>query len=307
MNLSRPSSQFADVTVGISISQPPNEDLAARGLDALHLDHVFVEIARHLLALGASVAYGGHPGIPGFSKVLFDLVRNYDIEERLPENRITNWLAWPIHESMDVNVLGDLANVGTLEYVGLPTDLTDDPTVREMLATKSWNADTPERRRIWARCLTAMRREMSGKTQARVILGGQGGSTDPSAVRFKGKYPGIFEEAALAISEVPTFVLGGFGGAAKDLVDVLNGVGLPRSLSSDFHATSDSVYREMLETLSLAPDEPVDYPALAEKFQRAGISGLKNGLSHEENRRLFESDDIDEMIGLVVKGLIKCL
>jgi len=51
------------------------------------------------------------------------------------------------------------------------------------------------------------------------------------------------------------------------------------------------------------PDAPIDYDALCAQFAQAVISGLRNGLDEKENRILFETDDVDEMIALVLKGL----
>jgi hypothetical protein len=59
----------------------------------------------------------------------------------------------------------------------------------------------------------------------------------------------------------------------------------------------------MLDTQSLVPDNPVDYPAILNDFHRAGVGGLNNGLSDDDNARLFQTDDIGEMVALVLKGL----
>ena len=34
-----------------------------------------------------------------------------------------------------------------------------------------------------------------------------------------------------------------------------------------------------------------------------GVAGLRNGLSERDNLRLFETDDLDEMISLLLQGL----
>ena len=38
-------------------------------------------------------------------------------------------------------------------------------------------------------------------------------------------------------------------------------------------------------------------------IESAGIPGLHNGLSEADNHKLFETDDIDEMVALVLRGL----
>lgn len=57
--------------IAISISESP--DMPALGLSDGHLRDAMVEIARHLLALGARLVYGGDLRQYGFSELLFEL------------------------------------------------------------------------------------------------------------------------------------------------------------------------------------------------------------------------------------------
>jgi hypothetical protein len=50
-------------------------------------------------------------------------------------------------------------------------------------------------------------------------------------------------------------------------------------------------------------DDPIDYERLCAEFAAAGIQGLNNGLNEKENNRLFDSDNMDEIIALLLKGL----
>ena len=45
-----------DLIVGISVSEPTDEELINLGLSELHLRHAFTETVRHVLAAGWSVA-----------------------------------------------------------------------------------------------------------------------------------------------------------------------------------------------------------------------------------------------------------
>jgi hypothetical protein len=51
--------------------------------------------------------------------------------------------------------------------------------------------------------------------------------------------------------------------------------------------------------------EPVDYPGLISFFRSKGIGflGQYNGLTEDENRRLFETPHVVEMVALVLQGL----
>lgn len=299
-----PLPRLAAWSIGISISESPAPDLVARGLGKIHLDHAFVELTRHLLAQGATVTYGGDTRVKGFTQTLFDIVRTYDRQDKPTLERIRNYLAWPIHQAIPVAGHAAVADIATLIRVGLPIDLEKNPITRSVNPGKPLPSDPAENRYIWARCLTAMRQKMNSEIQARILLGGRyGGIINGKPDCFLGKYPGLVEEAHLAIkTRKPIFLLGGFGGCTKVLCDALLGQS-PAQLTLAFHAEADPIYRDMAERIPFHPDAPIDYRIILTDFQRAGIAGLKNGLDEQENRCLFDTDDIDEMIALVLKGL----
>lgn len=282
---------LSHLRIGLSISESPDDDLAARGLGRMHLDHAFVEIARHLLAAGASLTYGGDHRVAGFSQILFDLVRTYDLPDKPDPERIRNYLAWPLYLSLKAADRAALKTVAKIIEVPPPADLNLD--AKTFIAP-----DTAEGRRIWSRCLTAMRHRMNDQTDARIFLGGR-------LTGFKGKYPGLVEEAHLAlIVGKPVFLLGGFGGCAAALIEALRGH-TPDALTLDHHRHADNLYAEMLDTQSLDPDPPVDYVAILSDLHRTGTNNWPNGLSAPDNERLFATDDIDEMVALVLKGLVQ--
>jgi hypothetical protein len=292
------------LTVGVSVSDVPRGELAARGLGPMHLEHAFWELTRHLLALGANVAYGGDHRVGGFTQRLFDLVRTYTREEVDPSRRIFNYLAWPIHQAMRAADRNKVKDAATLVDCPLPDDLKTDPVV-QALPPGQWLARDPStNRRVWARCLTAMRQRMNAGIDARVFLGGRyGGIVDGKLDAFLGKYAGLVEEAHLAIqSGKPTFLLGGFGGCTDVIRDAVLG-GTPAPLTLNFHTSADPVYKDLVENLSLAPDAAIDYDKLRADFQAASISGLKNGLSDDENQRLFASNEVEEIIAITLAGL----
>jgi hypothetical protein len=290
-----PNLSLAGLTIGISISE--SEDLEMLGMDKVVLDLAYVEMARHLLAQGARLAYGGDHRERGFTQILFDLVRNYDQPGQDVSDRTVNYLAWPLHLNLSTERRVELLDVARLEELPLPDDVRQGLTVDDGVFLPP---TTTEARYVWTRSLTAMRERMNAEIDARVILGGQSG-------KFLGRYPGIAEEALIALrSGKPIYLLGGFGGCAADLIEALGG-GNPRRLTTEYQ-TEQSPQAESYAALCSYynrrhPDEPIDYPALCAAFNNAGISGLNNGLDEPANRRLFETDDLDVMVALVLKGL----
>lgn len=295
---------LAGLTVGVSVSDVPPADLAARGLGKMHVEHAFWEITRQLLALGANVAYGGDHRVGGYTQRLFDVVRTYTRDEVDPKTRIYNYLAWPIHRSLSHADRNNVTDVCTLVDCPLPGDLANDPVVLALKPTDRVPPDPAANRRIWVRCLTAMREQMNAEIDARILLGGRyGGIVDGKLDRFLGKYAGLVEEGHLAIARgKPTYLLSGFGGCTAVIVEALQGAA-PAPLTLEYHTTADPVYKELVQTHSLAPDAPIDYERLRSEFGSTGIGGLKNGLDEEDNRRLLATDEVDEAVAVVIAGL----
>jgi len=285
-------------TIGLSISE--SADLRVLGFDEMHLRDALIEFTRQLLARDAAVAYGGDLRAGGFTQVLFDLVRAHN-SSGAPEayRPVHNYVAWPLHLKVDEDAEAELIKVGQLHRVPLPDDLKTDLGVDPGEFLKP---DTTENRYVWARSLTAMRERMNEQTDARVLMGGKTSG-------YTGKYPGLLEEAYLALrASKPLFLLGAFGGCTRAVIELVEG-GRPESLTQNFQCR-DEAYNQFVEEYNsrAAADpslglEPIDYESVGLAFREAGPDGLRNGLGVEENRRLFYAVDPDEIIHLVLKGL----
>jgi hypothetical protein len=297
--MNRDALSLAGKTIGLSISE--SEDLEALGMSKAVLDLAYVEIARHLLAHGAHLAYGGDQRQAGYTQQLFDLVRAYDLPGMDVSDRIVNYLAWPLHLNVTDQHRIELLDVATLEELPLDDGLREEFGIDDK---KFLIPDATENRYIWTRCLTDMRQRMNDDIDARIILGGQSSG-------FLGRYPGIAEEASMALPTAtsegkPIYLLGGFGGCSRDLVKAIEGAP-PTRLTLDFQRHESehaAAYSELYEYYNERhPDAPISYDALIAAFHDGGIRALNNRLSTEENRRLFHTDDIDEMIAMILKGL----
>lgn len=256
---------IAGRTVAISISESP--DMAVLGLSDAHLRDAMDRLALHLLASGASLAYGGDLRANGFTDWLFELVSRYQRPASEVRIGVTNYLAWPIHISMDTDELEAISDslAGTGELVCLTQEGRRlDPAA---WSQRALHQPTDEE---WAAGLTAMRRVMRGATQARIVLGGR-------VAGYKGTMPGIAEDALLSLQKnQPLFLLGGFGGCTRDIA----------------------------ETLGLAERWAGSRPAWPGRQQfKEFSSDLSNGLSAEENATLARTRHIDQATVLVMRGL----
>lgn len=286
------------IVIGISISD--SEDLYSLGLSKAHLKLVSQDFALHCLTRGATIAYGGDLRPDGFTQSLLDLVRVQKEIRGAHLQGVWNFQAWPLYltKKIDETWEADHIDVAKIEKIPPPSDLLASGIVKE---TEPLSPSSPRTRYIWARCLTAMREKMNEVIDARVLIGGK-------RKDYRGKYPGLVEEALLAIRvQKPVFLLGGFGGVTKAIVDAIRGK-KPDSLTLQYQC-GDKDYERMIEfyetqnrdqNLSL---EPIDYERVVREFNEAGIKGLNNGLTDEENNILFQIQNREQAVILVLRGL----
>jgi hypothetical protein len=125
---------------------------------------------------------------------------------------------------------------------------------------------------------------------------------------FKGKYPGLVEEALLTLrAKQPLFLLGGYGGASHAICLALQGQ-QPDALTESYQCVNGA-YKTLLQEYNhrIADQqldlELIDYQVLNKAFAEIGLNGLNNGLADEENSTLFATINNEEAIGLILTGL----
>ena len=254
-------------TVGVSVSESP--DLGALGLSEGHLRDAMAEIALCLLASGKNLAYGGDLRPHGFTHLLTELVGRYRNHPRHAGTIfVTDYLAWPVHIRMASNELAAFS-------------AEHEPAARLVFLTLDGEHLALERRLKlpehdphedeWTRGLTAMRVTVRDGIGARIVLGGR-------VEGYKGAMPGIAEETFLSLEKSqPVFLLGGFGGCARDIAETLG----------------------LVKRWAGSRDEWEGRPC----FHKYSPDDLHNGLSREENTILAGTPHIHEAVVLVSRGL----
>lgn len=253
--------------VAISISD--SADLACFGLTHEHLRDAMAEIARHLLALGARLIYGGDLRKNGFAELLFELVARHrrDVQnDALPS--VTSYLAYPVHLGMEISEIEKIrsavegaATVVLLDQSGAEMQMA----ARQAIATRTPSPDE------WKSGLTAMREKISNEAHARVVLGG-------ALEGYKGALPGVAEEVLLSIKlSKPTYVLGGFGGCAREVARLL---GLLKEQVADRQT-----------------------PLWAPSFRGLDEQSLNAHLTRQEIEALAETPHVDQAVALLLRGL----
>ncbi|MCY4149202.1 MAG: hypothetical protein OXF73_07645 [Gammaproteobacteria bacterium] len=268
MNLS--NSDYSP-SVGISISESP--DLKYLGMNEAHLRNAMTQVALKLLASGTSLAYGGDLRKDGFTRVLDELIGRYRGHPRHSGTiAVTDYLAWPVHIRLTQDELDNF-------FKG------HEPAVHLVLLTLDGERLTLEKREQlpayepreneWMTGLTAMRSSMLADIHARVVMGGR-------VEGYKGKMPGIAEETYLSLeARQPVYVLGGFGGCARDIAETV-GLADPWAGSRD-----DWQGRQC--------------------FKKYSVTDFNNGLTSEENMALARTPHIQKAVSLVSLGLSRCI
>lgn len=303
--------------VALSISE--SDDLSDFGQSQAHLLSAMIEIARHILTRGGTIAYGGdlrEKKQYGFTRQLLQLIYAYKDLNRPALERVWSFLAYHVAAELPKNEEAKLLDLARFEKV-----LPDNVAARFDLKRDFRRIipdDSPEHRYVRARCLTSMREAMVGTTDARIVLGGR-------VSGHQGKYPGILEEASLTLGIKPLYLIGAFGGCARLLILALRDKHNPEALTPQYQAEHpriaryqaadstaraervpfeelDKAYRDHVAD-PLLPSPPIDYKGLVAKFQMAEIKDLRNGLDQNDNNELFVTPDLDRIVTLLVKGL----
>jgi len=244
------------------------------------------------LVLGGKLAYGGDTRQGGFTELMFDLLLHYKGGRELnPNERFYNYLAWPISLNLSKEKQAELKQNVTFKLIEPPSDL--NVSKDDFLPP-----DSSENLYVWSQCLTKMREEMSLDCDARIFIGGR-------SKGFKGKCPGILEELLISIkNKKPIYLVGAFGGIAKDATDVLNGI-KKKSFTNEYHFESKQ-YEEFFKLYHAKQStDTIDYNTYFNIIKDLGFEGLSksNGLSISDNKRLSATPHINEIIFLIIKGL----
>lgn len=292
--------------VALSVSEA--EDLARYGLRKRHLDGILIELSRYLLLAGVRLAYGGHLRADGYTIRLADLLRDPIVEQlrgEAPKDKalpaeLISYVPWPTPMNVeDEAKLGPLVERRRCER---PDDLNEilDPT---FVAQPSCEVpvDGAMHRFGWSRGLTEMRERQTAEVDARIIVGGRIGQGGEA---YKGRMPGILEEALMSIkAERPIYLIGAFGGCTRLIIDTLEGI--PREeLSWEYQQKVP--YSVELQKIYEERGQVWDkYEQISALIKDRGYAGLNNGLTDDENRELAKARSTERIVELIFLGLTR--
>lgn len=220
-------------SVAISISE--SEDQHHNGIGQDMLDDVTLEMLRHILIANGKIVYGGNLEQDGFTERFRDLSFQYgqyrhlalgNEEPKNPEDEryMTSFIAWPFHLTLDNDKRCEFQHCRVDIHCCKPCNMVSPEEAKSGI--EGTDAEKREKR---ARSLTIMREDMESskfsdgtendkELLARIFIGGK-------TVSSYGSKPGILEEFEIALKHNrPIFLIGGFGGETKRIIDHINKV-----------------------------------------------------------------------------------
>ncbi len=278
------NSEKDNLKIAISISE--SQDINEYGQRLYHLRNLIVELARYLLTFDYRLMYGGdirYDNEFNFADIIAQLVLSYN-EEYTQNAVIENYSPYPYYKKIDD---------------ALKTDLLDIVDFVEVPPNKKFNIDSIdplEQSYITSETLTKMRKLMTGRMDIKIVAGGK-------TEGFAGKYPGVLEETFIALeNEIPIFLIGGYGGVTRKIINLING-DIPNEFSIEYQSKNKNFKTLHEYYKSKNKEDKINYKRINSLFLEKGIKGLNNGLTVAENKKLFMSRNIYEIVCLIMKGL----
>ena len=292
---------LAGCVVNCSVSE--SEDSSDRGFPAWQVNRVTLQIVAALFGQGAAVVFGHDWREDGVMETIHGFAQQVQPPVPLSAEEVdattqpllSNLLPWPDEPRLSSEDLQRLSSTLRVQSVGLPHELevySDDAHVQGPSSSLF--------RYLRGRGLTYLRHQLNARSHARFCLGGR---TTGSA----GRYPGVIEEAFLALQDkLPLYIAGFLGRAAFQLIEAMRSTQMPSNFcpATEVSALYSAPPVAEHDTATLA-DRQVDPGEVWSAFHDAGVSALAetNGLSVEENEQLFSTPALDTAVQLVLTGL----
>jgi len=299
--MNAPQRPLAGLVVNLSVSQ--SDDTLKHGYPAWQVNRVTLQFVAALFGQGASVIFGHDwredgvmEAVHGFALQMQPPV-SLTVEAAQAEAQplMRNLVPWPDSPHLTQEEQEQLSATLKVEHGGLPEELRIFDAEVAAAGPKD-----PRYAYLRARGLTYLRRRLTDLCHARVCLGGPRSGS-------QGRYPGLVEEALLAVQQnKPLYLAGLLGGASEQIVTAVEGK----------HMTEEFCPTAQIEQLYLHPpviendpgtraDRSIDRNAIWREFSDAGHGRLaqNNKLSTEENNELLRTPVVERAIELVLTGL----
>lgn len=292
---------LAGLAVNLSISL--SDDTLEHGYPAWQVNRVTLQFVAALFGQGASVVFGHDWREDG----VMEAVHGFALQTQSPaplraeeaqaggQPLMRNLLPWPDAPRLTPEEQEQLSTTLKVEVAGLPEGLRP----YDAAARAAGSAD-PRYAYLRARGLTFLRHRLTDLCHARLCIGGPRSGS-------QGRYPGLVEEALLAVQKnKPLYLASLLGGASEQIVAAVEG----REMPADFCPAAEiaQLYRQPPIAdgdAEVDSDRTIDRDAVWRAFSEAGSGRIaqNNGLSLDENNELLRTPVVERAIELVLTGL----
>ncbi len=287
--------------IGLSISE--SDESMERGFPLEQVNRVTLFVVGAMFGQGASLIFGHDWRDDGVMQAIHGFAQQ--MQSPLPltpaeavaagQPLLRNLLPWPDKPRLPAQDLERLSSTLGVEQAGLPGEL-------KSVENDALGAGPGSRiyRYLRARGLTYLRHRLNGVSSARVCLGGR-------TADYAGRYPGVIEEALLALrSRKPLYLAGFLGGATQQVANAIAEKKMPEDFCPLTEA--DDLYDKppMKESdASTWNDRKIDRDAVWSEMRQVGRKqfAAMNGLTVEENEELFHTHVLDRVVELILTGV----
>lgn len=292
---------LSGMVVNLSISE--SDDTLKHGYPAWQVNRVSLQFVAALFGQGVAVIFGHDWREDG----VMEAVHGFALQMQPPvplsaeaaqaegQPLMRNLLPWPDVPRLSHDEQEQLSVTLTVESSGLPEELQQFAG-----EARSRGPGTSLYSYLRARGLTFLRHRLTDLCHARLCVGGPRSGS-------QGRYPGLVEEALIAMQQnKPLYLAGLLGGASEQLVAAVEGEPMPENFCAP--APIGQVYRQPPveeKAFDTRADRTIDRDAVWREFSEAGNAGIarNNGLSVEENAELLHTPVVERAIELVLTGL----
>lgn len=293
---------LAGLSISLSISE--SEDSEKYGFPLWQVNRTALQMVSAFFGQGISVVFGHDWRDDGVMEAVYSLAQQMQVpiplspEEAEVTNQplMRNILPWPDEPRLKQAEIEQLASTLRIERAGLPDELR--PFEIQALEEKK----SPIYFYLRARGLTFLRHKLNQESNARLCIGGRRSGS-------QGRYPGIIEEALLTVTgHKPLYLAGVLGGATQQIIDAIEGKEMPENFCPSPGNNLVHIYQSppiRPQNLEYNADCTIDRESVWETFKKVGIKKIAetNGLTQEENKELFHTPVIEEVIKFVLIGL----
>lgn len=277
--------------IGLSAAIPDDTSKRKFRVSDEHFEEVLSDLVKHLYLAKYKIAYGGiWTKDERFTEIIADIAAMY--WDKSEDDVIVNYLS----EAYS-NKYADDQCIDREEYMEMRRiPIAVSGSKAKSVYGEGYDEDSVVDRAFKALSLSKVRIAMDRDIAARILIGGKSNHDLPSG------YPGLLEEFCLAVkSKQPIYLIGGFGGCAHDIAEMLLGKKHVSDFSPNLFSEDFSLeYSKYADDNGVRPLQPDD---VDERVFNKGYTLLNNGLSDDENHELVTTRSPIAIASLVLKGL----